>query len=66
MKAIIVIDLPENNLFKTVNDLYDKLKEYRCVLKPMPEIMTIEKADIGHISYRSGWNDCIEEIEDGL
>ena len=54
MKALIVIDLPEDHLIQTTNDLYDRLKGYKCELKPMPqkkEVEVNEIEDIMHTEY---------------
>lgn len=65
MKALIVIELPEDHLIKATNDLYDRLKGYQCELKPMPDrIDWFENGYNGDwIMYSTGWNACIEEIE---
>ena len=68
MKALIVIELPEDHFLKTMNDLYDRLKGYKCELKPMPNKKE-ENDDGTHFSWHSndwwsaGWNACLEEIE---
>ena len=63
MKALIVIDIPDDHLGVTLNDLYERLKGYKCDLKPMPEMYRTNGDDIEEISYWQGWNECIEEIE---
>lgn len=62
MKALIVIDLPEDHLIKASNDLYDRLKGYKCELKPMPHFKQMENRWFSD-DYSKGWNACIEEIE---
>jgi hypothetical protein len=67
MKALIVIDIPEDHLAVTLNDLYDRLNGYKCDLKPMPsrkdnhesEMVGSLQMDIG---YTFGWNDCLDAI----
>jgi len=63
MKALIVIDIPDDHLGVTLNDLYERLKGYKCDLKPMPEKMRTDEDDIEEDSYCQGWNECIEVIE---
>ena len=67
MKAIIVIDIDENHLLKETNELYERLKGYKCELKPLPEFKSMTKADSTYDpwedTYRRGWNACLEEIE---
>lgn len=36
-----------------------------CPLKPMPMEMRTDGDDIEEDSYWQGWNDCLEEIENG-
>ena len=63
MKALIVIDIPEDHLVVTLNDLYERLNGYKCDLKPMPE-----KKEDGYpnddytIGKADGWNACLDEI----
>ncbi len=64
MKAILVIDISDENLWKTSNDIYERMKGYKCSLKPMPEkqdMMEFHRAN-GIYSQRKGWNACLEEI----
>lgn len=61
MKALIVIDIDENHLFKESNDLFERLQGYECELKPIPDKRDVDEES--HEAYYSmGWNDCIEEI----
>lgn len=59
MKALIVIEIPEDHFLVTANDLYERLKGYKCDLKPMP----VKHDNVPKHEYELGWNDCIEEIE---
>ena len=67
MKALIVIEIPEDHFLITANDLYERLKGYKCELKPMPNkkrmpiTKTFSRPQV--IGYVDGWNDCIKEIE---
>lgn len=70
MKALIVIDLPEDHLIQATNDLYDRLKGYQCELKPMPQKKIVLEHHIGgytvnevEMAEAHGWNACLEEIE---
>ena len=71
MKALIVIEIPEDHLLVTANDLYERLKGYKCNLIPMPEKLQFQEPfnDDYTVSWASrlgfvdGWNACIEEIE---
>ena len=64
MKAILVIDVPNEHLWKTLNDIFERMKGYKCSIKPMPD-----RKDEGYpnddytIGKADGWNACIEEIE---
>lgn len=48
MKAMLVIDMPDGSLWKTANDIYERMSGYKCSLKPMPK-------KLPEISYDSGW-----------
>lgn len=63
MKALIVIEIPEDHFLVTANDLYERLKGYKCDLKPMPQKMRTDADDIEEDSYWQGWNECLEAIE---
>lgn len=66
MKAILVIDLSDDNLWKQTNDIYERMSGYKCSLKPMPQKRDYsnELADTrGNDMYMEGWNDCLEELE---
>ena len=63
MKALIVIEIPEDHFLVTANDLYERLKGYKCELNPMPQKMRTDADDIEEDSYCQGWNACIKEIE---
>ena len=63
MKALIVIEIPEDHFLITANDLYERLKGYKCDLKPMPEKICPDGDDIEENSYWQGWNECIKELE---
>ena len=62
MKALIVIDIDENHLLKETNELYDRLKGYKCELRPMPKTKQHEEEIDYDYGYIDGWNDCIDEI----
>lgn len=67
MKALIVIDIDENHLLKEANELYDRLKGYKCELKPIPLKKKATKTwvknseDVAE-AMRIGWNACLDEI----
>ena len=63
MKVILVIDIPNENLWRTSNDIYERMKGYKCSLKPMPQKYCTDGDDIEEDSYWQGWNACLEEIE---
>lgn len=69
MKAIVVIDIPDKHILKATNDLYDRLKGYKCSLIPMPtkistkDITGDDEASLMERCYIYGRNDCIKEIE---
>lgn len=68
MKALIVIELPEDHLIQATNELYDRLKGYKCELKPMPKKRNVYQAvgmmtDVVNLT-NIGWNACLEEICD--
>lgn len=60
-KAIIVIEIDENHLVKETNELYDRLKGYKCSLKWLPEKKIPNGSDIFNDHVR-GYNECIDEI----
>lgn len=64
MKALIVIEIPEDHFLVTANDLYERLKGYKCDLKPMPEYNWHEEGKENECEewYRNGWNDCLDAI----
>lgn len=63
MKALIVIEIPEDHFLVTANDLYERLKGYKCDLKPMPNKRVPEGSETDQIyGCYVGWNACIEEI----
>ena len=72
MKAIILIELDENHLAKQANDLYDRLKGYKCELMPLPEKKEayavsytdrpVSLSASTHPLYADGWNECLKEI----
>ena len=69
MKAILVIDMPEDCWDCHLPDelVNCKGKPFRCPLKPMPEPKPIKQEINGEDYYigfyGQGWNDCIKEIE---
>ncbi len=68
MKALILIELDDSHLLKQTNDLYDRLKGYKCELKPMPkeediyEVGMDEEDTHAKQQWNKGWNACIDEI----
>ena len=64
MKAILVIEIPDKGLWKTGNDIYNRMKGYKCSLKPMPE-----QKDVGFpnddydVGFGDGWDACLKELE---
>lgn len=63
MKAIIVIEIDENHLLKETNELYDRLKGYKCDLRPLPEKLDFDNRPSGFSwDAMDGWNWCLEEI----
>ena len=67
MKAIIVIEIPDDHIHKTAMDLYNRLEGYECECKPMPKEIHCGKkhSEAGAIyeSWVAGWNACLNEIE---
>ena len=77
MKAILVIDMPEecygcpcsseggwNICNITGDDIAEDGRMYNCPLKPMPEKKEV-KPEFNNdmdLSYINGWNTCLEEI----
>ena len=65
MKALIVIEIPEDHLAVTLNDLYERLKGYKCELNPMPSYKAVDLNDTRDVvMFCHGWNTCLEEITD--
>jgi len=64
MKALIVIEIPDDHLGVTLNDLFDRLKGYKCDLKPMPKMVEVpDDAYVAdYLDFDLGWNACLEEI----
>lgn len=77
MKAILVIDIPTNDIKKYfvrydlyhsggINNMSELKISYFAELKPMPEKKDGDfvwvDIDTCDESYIHGWNDCIEEI----
>lgn len=69
MKALIVINIDENHLLKETNELYDRLKGYKCELRPMPKKKLVLEHRIGNLianryelTEAKGYNDCLKEI----
>ena len=72
MKAIILIELDEKHLPKQANDLYDRLKGYKCELTALPPKLDANdwhRMFSGEYKVREakgyGWNACIDEILGG-
>ena len=71
MKAILVIDIPDNlknhlnevkvDVIGTLNgqELFHRLNQ---PLKPLPQKMRTDEDDIEEDSYWQGWNECLDEI----
>ena len=68
MKAILVIDVPKEDIGRMISSLETTTDENRCmgILKPLPEIPSIcTKSDNGwyQISdFSKGWKSCIDAI----
>ena len=76
MKALIVIEIPDGHILKTTNDLYERLKGYKCELKSMPteisprQIYRDQTRVLGDSrltddvskEWCDGWNECLREI----
>lgn len=63
MKAILVIDdISDKHLWKTLNDIFDRMKGYKCSFKQMPQKFCTDGDDIEEDSYWQGWNECIDAI----
>ena len=72
MKAILVIDLPEEYMGSDIDvKLYCKNQtiheRYVNKLKPMPQFIWHEEGKENECEewYKNGWNYCLEEIENG-
>ena len=67
MKALIVIDIDDNHLVKETNEIYERLKGYKCELKPMPEKMEHNPENMSEedemMGFIDGWNAYLKEIE---
>lgn len=58
-KIIMIIEVEEDKLLTTVNDLYDRMQGYNTRLINMPQ----KKDDLRYLdSYAKGFNDCLDEI----
>lgn len=72
MKIIILAEIDENHLVKETNELYEKLKGYDCVLKPLPQKRILPEDQTMGTNYgvdpwfSDGWNACLEEITGGF
>ena len=72
-KIIMIIDVEEDKLFTTVNDLYDRMQGYNTRLINVPQKKDIEslKRSNGTLSSRAwyreylGYNKCLNEILGG-
>lgn len=77
MKAILVIDLPEeikadevkgvritfcNGLMNPISSIAQS-NTIDSIVKPLPQKYCTDGDDIEEDSYWQGWNECIEEIE---
>lgn len=68
MKAILVIDLPDDMRIKDIqvmnvtlyNGLYIREVTMNSHLKPLPEL---KNDRYGRDKYAMGWNDCLKEME---
>lgn len=63
MKAILVIDIPNEHLWKTLNDIYERMKGYKCSFKQIPDCPDVPDTISNDVAYIIGWNDCLEELE---
>jgi len=67
MKALITIEIPDDHLVITCNDLYDRLKGYKCELIPVPKYDPDKNGyfDECEKAFKDGFNACLSEIENG-
>lgn len=73
MKAILVIDVPEEYeldqlavnyiLYSVEGKILDG--DMGRELKPMPEPMPKDNSNEVNLGFELGWNNCLEEIENG-
>ena len=67
MRAIIVVDIPDDQKCKASYDLYDKVKKYNGKLMPMPEYNDCINPyfDEAEKAFEAGYNACVREIING-
>ena len=57
MKAVLVIDIPNENLWRTSNDIYERMKGYKCSLKPLPDRQKVKAGAGGYTrGFTAGFN----------
>lgn len=65
MQILAVIEIDENYQFTEVNNLYDRLHDYKVKLVPVPHYFTDDEIMMANekkaIEMRA-YNDCLDEI----
>ena len=63
MKAILVIDIPDENMWKTSNDIYERMKGYKCELREIPSEYCVSNKDDQYDNerYYYGYNRAIRD-----
>lgn len=67
MKAILILDVPENLVDKIGNKLRIVGEEYNAdwKLRPLPSFKAVDLNDTRDVMmFCHGWNTCLEEITD--
>ena len=67
MKAILVIDIPEemlnDNTYVTITSPHSGMS-FNAKLKPMPKYMQmVDVKEMTYDKFAMGWNSCLKEIE---
>ena len=64
MKVLIVTEIDDSHMFKETNNLYDRLKDYKCKLIPVPEYDVDKNRyfDECEKTFEDGYNSCINDI----
>lgn len=69
-KAILVIEIPNEHLWITLNDIFERMKGYKCSFKQMPQFMDeavpyqVSETEVNCYQdpYATGFNDAIRLI----